>query len=71
MKAYGKQFHVSTAEKNLVTADSRVIVTYETVQRSAPADRNLVRGEVTYFRKVKEILELDYGRLKPILLLCD
>lgn len=71
MKAYGKQFRVCNAELNLITADFGVTVTSETLQRSGLSDANLVSGSVIYFGKVMEILELDYGRLKPVVLLCD
>lgn len=71
MKAYGKQFRICDAEVNLVTCDSGVTATCETLQRSGLSDVNLISGSVTYYGKIKEILELDYGRLKPVLLLCD
>ena len=71
MKAYGQQFRVCSAEFNLLTSDSGVTVTSETVQRSSIADAHTVTGPVTYYGKVQEILELDYGSLKPVLLLCD
>jgi len=71
MKAYGMHLRVSSAESNLVTADSGVTVTCETVQQSGRLDRNPISGLVTYYGKIIEILELDYGCLKPIVLLCD
>jgi len=39
MKAYGTNFRVSSAELNLVTSDSGVTVSCETLQRSGLADR--------------------------------
>jgi len=71
MKAYGNYIRVSSVEEKLVTSDSAVTATCETMQRSGPSDRNLVAGYVTYFGRVGEIIELDYGRLKPVVLLCD
>jgi len=71
IKCYGKFFRVCSAEVNMVTSNSGVTITCETMQRSGLSDTNLVSGAVTYFGKVKEILELDYGRLKPVILLCD
>lgn len=71
MKAYGQQFRVCSAEMNLLISDCGVTVTSETVQRSSIADAHTVTGPVTYYGKVQEILELDYGSLKPVLLLCD
>jgi len=71
MKAYGNHFQVCSGESNLVTMNSDITVTCETVQQSSVSDSNPVLGKVTYFGKVVEILELDYGRLKSILLLCD
>lgn len=71
LKAYEKLYRVCSAETKSVIVDSGVTVTCETMQRSSVGDANLVCGEVTYFGQVKEILELDYGRLKLILLLCD
>jgi len=71
MKAYGLHFRVCDAESNLVTVDSGVTVTCETLQRNGISDTNCISGAVTYFGKIKEILELDYGRLKSVLLLCD
>lgn len=55
----------------MVTTDSRVTVTCETVQQSGISDQNPVSGLLTYYGKIIEILELDYGRLKPIVLLCN
>ena len=71
MKAFGIHFQVSSAESNLVTADSGVTVTCETMQQNQAADANAILGEVTYYGKIEEILELNYGRLKPILLYCN
>lgn len=71
MKAYGMHLRVSSAERNLVTTDSGVTVTCETIQQSGHFDRNPISGLVTYYGKIVEILELDYGRLKPIVLFCD
>lgn len=56
---------------NLVTIDSRVTVTCETEQQSGPLDRNSILRAVSYFGRIQEILELDYGHLKPIVLLCN
>ena len=71
MKAYGNFFRVSSVEGKFVTADSGVSATCETIQRSGPFDRNTIVGSVTYFGRIVEIIELDYGQLKPIVLLCD
>jgi len=71
MKAYGMHLCVSSVEANLVTADSGVTVTCETVQQSGRHDRSPVSGMVTYYGKIVEILELNYDWVKPIVLLCD
>lgn len=71
MKAYGMHLRVSSVEKNMVIADSSVSITCETIQQSSCLDRNPISGLVTYYGEILEILKLDYGRLKPIVLLCD
>lgn len=71
MRAYGQQFRVCSSEANLITSDCGVTVTSETVQRSGISDAHTVTGPVTYYGKVQEILELDYGSLKLVVLLCD
>ena len=58
-----------SAEVNLLTTNSGV--TSETMQLSSIVDAHTVIGPVTYYGKVQEILELDYGRLKPVLLFCN
>lgn len=65
LKAYRNKLRMASAEVHLVTANSGVIVTCETLQRSGLSDRNLIAGEVTYYGKIVDIIELDYGRLNP------
>ncbi|CAM6062576.1 unnamed protein product [Sphagnum tenellum] len=71
MFAFGNHFHVSNVEEHLTTFDSGVVATFEHECRSRPNDQRPILAKLEYVGWVEEILELNYGALKTMVLLCD
>ena len=69
--AFGNHLRVASAEIHLTTCDSGVAAIFRHLCRSGPRDRHLVLADVEYVGQVHEILELNYGGLCVIVLLCN
>jgi hypothetical protein len=71
MFAFGNRFHVSNVEEHLTTFDSGMAATFEHECRSRPNDQRPLLAKIGVCRGVEEILELNYGVLKTMVLLCN
>jgi hypothetical protein len=71
MFAFGNHNCVSNAEEHLTTFDSGVVATFEQECRSGPNDQKPILAKLEYVRWVEKILELNYGVLKTMVLLCN
>jgi hypothetical protein len=71
MYAFGNHIHVVSVEEHLTTNDSGVNATFEHVCVSGPNDQRSVVANLKYVGWVKEILELNYGVLNTMVLLCN
>jgi hypothetical protein len=69
--ALGNHIKVSSVEEHLKTLDSGVVATFEHECISRPNDQILMLGKLKYVGWVEEILELNYGILKIVVLLCN
>jgi hypothetical protein len=71
MFVFGNHICVSNVEKHLTTFDSGVATTFEWECRLGPNDWRLILAKLEYVGWVEEILELNYGVLKTMVLLCN
>ena len=71
MWAYGNHFRVQSAEHHLTTMDCGVAATFDQWCVSGPNDQNPVFAPVEYVGKVEEILDIDYGRFRTTVMLCN
>jgi hypothetical protein len=62
---------VVSAEEHLTASDSGVVATWKQVCVSGPNDLRPVVANLEYVGWVKEILELNYGVLNIVVLLCN
>jgi hypothetical protein len=69
MYAFGNHIHVASVEKHLTTRDNGVVATFEQANVLGPNDQRLVIAR--YVGWVEEILELNYGVLNIVVLLCN
>ncbi len=69
MFAFGNQIHVSSVEEHLTTFDSGVVATFEQECRLGTNDWRPILAKLEYVGWVEEILELNYGVLKIVVLL--
>ncbi|XP_071699583.1 uncharacterized protein [Rutidosis leptorrhynchoides] len=68
----GFRFHIKDVEKNRTTQNSRVILQALTSSFSSARDNDLIVGDVTYYCVLKDIIELQYGDEKKVVLFhCD
>ncbi|XP_071688802.1 uncharacterized protein [Rutidosis leptorrhynchoides] len=68
----GFRFHIKDVEKNRTTQNSRVILQALTSSFSSARDNNPIVGDVTYYGVLKDIIELQYGDEKKVVLFhCD
>ncbi len=70
---YALRNHIKvwSVEEHLKTVESCVVATFEHDCISRPNDQILVPAKLKYVRWVEEILELNYGILKIVVLLCN
>jgi len=71
MWAFGNHLRVAAVESNLRTCDSGVAATFHRPCRSSVGDTNPVSADIEYVGHVEEIVELDYGGLCVVLLICS
>ncbi len=71
MYAFGTHIRVSNVEKHLTTLDSGVAATFQHECISRPNDQRSIIAKLEYVGWVEEILELNYGVLKIVVLLCN
>lgn len=71
MYAFGTHIQVSNVGKHLTTLDSGVAATFEHKCISGPNDQRPIIAKLEYVGWVEEILELNYGVLKIVVLLCN
>ncbi len=69
MFVFGNHIHVASVEEHLTTRDNGVVATFEQAYVLGPNDQRLVITK--YVRWVEEILELNYGVLNIVVLLCN
>ncbi|XP_071687049.1 uncharacterized protein [Rutidosis leptorrhynchoides] len=68
----GFRFHIKDVEKNRTTQNSRVIVQALTSSFSSARDNDPIVGDVTYYGVLNDIIELQYGDEKKVVLFhCD
>jgi hypothetical protein len=67
----GNHIKVSNVEEHFKTLDSGVVATFEHECISRPNDQILVLVKLKHVGWVEEILELNYGILKIVILLCN
>ncbi|XP_071739827.1 uncharacterized protein [Rutidosis leptorrhynchoides] len=68
----GFRFHIKDVEKNRTTQNSGVILQALTSSFSSARDNNPIVGDVTYYGVLKDIIELQYGDEKKVVLFhCD
>ncbi len=68
---YGNHIHVISVEEHLTISDYGVMATFEQECVSSPNDQRSVLAKLEYVGWVEEILELNYGVLNTIVLLCN
>jgi hypothetical protein len=71
MFVFGNHICASSVEDHLTTFDSGVATTFEWECRLGPNDRRPIIAKLEYVGWVEEILELNYGVLKIVVLLCN
>ncbi|XP_071735372.1 uncharacterized protein [Rutidosis leptorrhynchoides] len=68
----GFRFHIKDVEKNRTTQNSGVILQALTSSFSSARDNDPIVGDVTYYGVLKDIIELQYGDEKKVVLFhCD
>lgn len=71
MYAFSYCVHVSNVEKHLTTCDNGVATTFEQICILRQNDTRPIVTNFEYVRWVEGILELNYGILKIVVLLCN
>jgi hypothetical protein len=71
MYAFGNHIHVASAKEHLTTFGNGVATTFEQACVLRPNDQRLVIAKLDYVKWVEEILELNYGVLNIVVLLCN
>jgi hypothetical protein len=71
MYAFGNHIHVAGVEQHLTTCDNGVVATFEQSYVSRLNDQKPVFTKLEYVGWVEEILELNYGVLNIVVLLCN
>jgi hypothetical protein len=71
MWAFGNHIRVAAAETHLKTCDSGVAATFRRPCRAGLRDHNPVIADIEYVGNVQEIVELNYGRLCVVVLMCS
>jgi hypothetical protein len=69
MYVFGNHIHVASVEEHLTTRDNGLVATFEQAYVLGPNDQRLVIAR--YVGWVEEILELNYGVLNIVVLLCN
>jgi hypothetical protein len=71
MYAYGNHLRVASAESHLQTCDLGIAATFRRPCRLGLRDHNHVVADIEYIGTLEEILELNYGGLSVIVLVCN
>jgi len=71
MYVYGNHIRVMSVKEHLTISDYGVMATFEQKCISGPNDQRPVLAKLEYVGWVEEILELNYGVLNTIFLLCN
>jgi len=71
MYAYKNHIHVASAEEHLTTCDNGIATTFGQRCVLGPNDRRPIIARLEYVGCTEKILELNYGVLKIIVLLCN
>ncbi len=71
MYTIGNHFKVANVEDYLTTNDSGVVAIFEQECTSRQNDENPIFARLKYIGWVEEILELNYGVLKMVVLFCN
>ncbi|XP_017980990.1 PREDICTED: uncharacterized protein LOC108663018 [Theobroma cacao] len=68
----GFRFHTQDREKKIKTQNSGVVITALTESYASSQDQNPIKGNVTYYGVLKDIIELDYyGNFNVVVFKCD
>ncbi|KAK6277217.1 hypothetical protein POUND7_017540 [Theobroma cacao] len=68
----GFRFHTQDREKKIKTQNSGVVITALTESYASSQDQNPIKGNVTYYGVLKDIIELDYyGHFNVVVFKCD
>jgi hypothetical protein len=70
MYGYGYHCRIKSAKQHMKTADSGVVATFRRPFQNGQRDRNIVIASLEYVGNVEEILELDYGIVCLVVLVC-
>ncbi len=71
MHAYGNHIRAASVKEHLTISDYGIMATFEEEYILGPNDQIPILAKLEYVGWVKEILELNYGVLNTIILLCN
>ena len=67
----GHRFNTKSLDDRRANQNSVVTIVVGTMQFSSTKDKNLIYRDMTYYRVVKEIWELDYWAFRILIFKCD
>ena len=70
MWAYGHHFCTENADAGNITQECGVGVEVDQSSQSSHCDQQLVRGTLGYFRKIREIIEVDFSSFQCVIFRC-
>ena len=68
MWEYGHHFHTKDVDDGHLTQDGRVEFKFEQSSCSSHLDQNIKMGKFSYFRKIKEFIQVDFASLQFVIL---